>query len=357
MRASRDAAQTASKENEKISILDAPDRLANLKKHGGNLEAAHSAFPFASKPWLDLSTGINPISYPVMTLPKESWQRLPDPLRVRNLEKIATEFYRSSKSAIAGAGSQALIQYLPFLLKKEKNIKILGFTYTGHALAWKASGAEVQYVSSFSDLFASDVAIVVNPNNPDGRLLKAETLLELARELEKRKGYLIVDEAFMDFCEPNCSFIPYLQQENSIVLRSFGKTFGLAGLRLGFAFCGSKTLEEHYRLLIGDWPICGAAIDIGKLALQDQNWFREIQSRLWKYVQRLDKLLIQSGGSIIGGTHLFRLMEHKDAFSLFERLASHGILVRPFTDYPNWLRFGIPYDEKDWVRLENSLTF
>jgi cobalamin biosynthetic protein CobC len=90
-------------------------------------------------------------------------------------------------------------------------------------------------VGDFGQLEDADLAIVVNPNNPDGRIVTKSALLALADRLRSRRALLVVDEAFMDVACPDASLAGDLARGNIVVLRSFGKFFGLAGLRLGFA--------------------------------------------------------------------------------------------------------------------------
>jgi hypothetical protein len=140
--------------------------------HGGELAAAALRFPQAPRPWLDLSTGINPIPYPVGDLSPECWMRLPGSTDIRSLEDTAALAYgaRDAGMVVAAPGAQALIQWLPHLLTARR-VGILGFTYAEHRARWRAGGAKVETVPHLEALDAFDVAVVVNPNNPDGRVV------------------------------------------------------------------------------------------------------------------------------------------------------------------------------------------
>ena len=213
---------------------DLPELL--LAEHGGNLFAARKAYPQAPEPWLDLSTGINPYAYPFAHPPMESFTRLPQPDELRALEAAAATAYRAPAAAevVAAPGSQAIVNWLPRLLPARR-VGILGFTYCEHARSWAANGAELTVVEDLCGLEDKDIAIIVNPNNPDGRLIAAADLHALAAVLCKHGGLLIIDEAFVDFLEPGASAVPDTAESGAVVLRSFGKTYGLPGLRLGFA--------------------------------------------------------------------------------------------------------------------------
>jgi cobalamin biosynthetic protein CobC len=200
----------------------------------------------------------------------------------------------------------------------------------------------------------SDVAVVVNPNNPTGRLVGGEQLHQIAAELGRREGLLVVDEAFVDVMDPAASLVPELPP-GAIVLRSFGKTYGLAGLRLGFAIAEAP-LARRIGDLLGPWAVSGPAIAIAQRALSDVAWLLAARERLTGDAARLDGLLRGAGCEIIGGTPLFRLAAHPAAQQLRQRLGSHGIHVRRFADNTAWLRFGLPGPELSWLRLTAALS-
>jgi cobalamin biosynthesis protein CobC len=320
-------------------------------EHGGNLFAARRAYPQAPEPWLDLSTGINPYAYPFTDPPMESFTRLPQPEELRALEAAAAMAYRAPAAAevVAAPGTQAIINWLPYLLPARR-VGILGVAYCEHARSWTASGAEITVVEDLSGLEDKDIAIVVNPNNPDGRLAAAADLHALAAVLGKHGGLLIIDEAFVDFLEPGASAVPGTAESGVVVLRSFGKTYGLPGLRLGFAIA-SKPVAEKLRAALGPWPVSGAAIAIGSTALTDAEWLAATRARVHAGARALDKMLAAAGFASAGGSLLFRLVRHEDAQGRFERLANAGILVRRFEARPAWLRFGIAGSDAARMRL------
>jgi cobalamin biosynthesis protein CobC len=322
-----------------------------LMEHGGDLFAARRAYPQAPEPWLDLSTGVNPYAYPFVPPPMESFTRLPQLEELRALEAAAAIAYRAPAAAevVAAPGAQAIINWLSRLVPARR-VGILGATYCEHARSWATSGAELTVVEDISGLEDKDIAIVVNPNNPDGRLVAPADLYALAALLGKNGGVLIVDEAFLDFLEPGASAVPDAAESGGVVLRSFGKTYGLPGLRLGFAIA-SKPVAEKLRAALGPWPVSGAAITIGSAALTDAEWLAAMRARLHADGRALDKMLAAAGFASAGGSPLFRLVRHKDAQGWFERLAKAGVLVRRFAARPAWLRFGIAGSDAGRMRL------
>jgi cobalamin biosynthesis protein CobC len=329
-------------------------RLRELAYHGGNLAVARRLFPQAPEPWLDLSTGVNPRPYDLPALAPELWSRLPEPECLVALEAAAARRYGAAPGAVVAApGTEALIRWLA-RLRPRGRVGLLGFSYGGYGRAWRAAGANIETVGEIAELTAFDVAIVVNPNNPDGRLTTSAALLRLHREMEARGGALIVDEAFMDLDPRGESLAPALPASRAVVLRSFGKSYGLAGLRLGFAIASAE-LAAPLRDGLGDWPVSGPAIAIGRRALADDAWLEQARSRLERDAERLDRLLVASGFEAPDGTILFRLARRQGAADAFVDLLRHGILVRPFLEAPDALRFGIPGDAESWRRLESAL--
>ncbi len=320
--------------------------------HGGDLDAARRLFPDAPEPFIDLSTGINPFSYPVPDLPAGSFARLPEPAALARVEAAAAEAYGAPSPAhvVAAPGLQILLPMVAALAPPGR-AAVLAPTFAEHARVAALAGHKVQEVSDAASLKGTDLAIVVNPNNPDGRLFRKETLLALADML----GLLIVDEAFMDVGPPGASLAGEVGRANVVVLRSFGKFFGLAGLRLGFALA-APDIAARLRASLGPWAVSGPAIAVGEIALADAPWIAATRARLETEAQQLDALLVDAGLDLVGGTSLFRLVRSAAASELFHRLGRAGIFVRRFAERPDWLRFGLPRDETAWQRLETALS-
>jgi cobalamin biosynthetic protein CobC len=324
---------------------------ADFAYHGGNVSAARRLFPDAPQPWIDLSTGVNPHPYPLPAIDPQAFSRLPDSDALARLEAAAAKRYRARAEVVAAPGTQAIVQMLARLLPARR-IGIFGATYPGHARAWEAAGAEVSRFERLEALASCDVAVVVNPNNPDGRIVPAAALKDIARKMAPR--FLIVDEAFADFDAADQSLAPDLP-DRGIVLRSFGKAFGLPGVRLGFAIL-SRDLAAPLRQALGPWPVSGPAIEAGLAALPDTAWLDSTRMRLAEEAAQLDKLLKSKGWRVIGGAKLFRLASSGEAPARFVALLRQGVLARPFPEAPDRLRFGLPADEAAWQRLASALA-
>ncbi len=329
--------------------------------HGGRLSAAQALYPNAPRPWLDLSTGINPWSYPFQSLSEdvlsaEIFARLPEPENIGALEDAARQSYAvpDRVDAVAIAGSDLAISLLPRLVSERRRVVVLGPTYTSHENSWRSAGHDVVSTQSVQDLQDADIAVIVNPNNPDGRVLSVDSCCEIAEAMTRRKGLMIIDEAFCE-CSPDASLVPELARHSSaIVLRSFGKFYGLAGLRLGFVL-SNNPIVGLLRQSLGDWPVSGPAIEIGQKALSDVMWADKMREKLTAESEKLDSLLRSSGFDLVGGTSLFRLVRHQKAGDVFARLLEAGILVRPFDYEPTWLRFGLTSSDAETERLSSAL--
>ncbi len=310
--------------------------------HGGRLAAAAAHFADAPTPWIDLSTGISPWAYPVPDMAPSVLSRLPEPEELGRLEAVAASAFgvKNPGEVVAVPGSDIAIRLLGSLVPGKRSA-MLKPIYSGHIAAWP-DAVEI----SMAEADKHDLLILANPNNPDGRVIKPDRLRQF-------RGQLIVDEAFAD-TDPVVSLLP--ERGNAIVLRSFGKFFGLAGIRLGFVVT-DLPVAQRLRALLGDWPISGIAMTTGLAAYQDEHWQDKQRTRLRGAVVRLDGLLNGVGLKLVGGTSLFRLMTHDKAPEIFEYLGQSGILVRPFEGDDRQLRFGLPANEEAWTRLTDALNY
>jgi cobalamin biosynthesis protein CobC len=320
-----------------------------MQDHGGNLDVAIRRFGGRAEDWIDLSTGINRRAYPVGALAPRDWNALPSRGDILALHEAARQAYATSAPVLALSGAQAAIQLLP-RLSLPGRARILGPTYNEYAPTLTAAGWQVEEVGDIDALAGADLAVVVNPNNPDGRRHDAITLLA-QRLLVNR---LVIDESFVD-AVPNLSLASEARREGLLILRSFGKFYGLAGLRLGFVL-GPEADVAMLATTAGPWPVSGPAIAIGTRALLDQDWANATRTRLARDTLRLDALADTAGWSLIGGTPLFRLYDVGNAAAVQERLAHAKIWSRIFGGKPGWLRLGLPGYESEWARLAAALA-
>jgi cobalamin biosynthetic protein CobC len=320
------------------------------RDHGGDLAAAAARFGGAPEDWLDLSTGINRRPWPAPALPAEVMRALPGPALFRAAAEAARGAWGVPRgtAALPVAGAQAAIGLLP-RLRPHGRAAILAPTYNEHAAAFRAEGWRVTETPAFEALAEGDAAVVVNPNNPDGRRHDPDALARLS----ERVGLLVVDESFAD-PEPELSLAARPAREGRVVLRSFGKFHGLAGLRLGFALGAEGDIARLARLA-GPWAVSGPALWLGARALADRDWAEGMRAQLARDAARADALAGAAGWRLIGGTALFRTHETGDAAAAQARLAEARIWTRIFPYSKRWLRLGLPGPEAEWARLERAL--
>ncbi len=326
-----------------------------VSDHGGSLDAARALFPDAPRPWVDLSTGINPHAYPLFDLPATAFSRLPEPGRIAELARLAAGAYRAGPdvAVVAAPGTQAL---LPLVMRQTPagRARVLGPTYAEHGRCARLAGHAVEEVSDVDALYDADLAVIVNPNNPDGRVVARETLLALAGHMHAKGGLLVLDEAFMDVGPAAHSLGDACGEGGVVVLRSFGKFFGLAGIRLGFAL-GAPDLVAGLAATLGPWAVSGPTLEIGLRALADQAWQTRMRARLGAERARLDAVLATAGIEPRGGTALYAFLRDPAAPDLFAWLGAAGIFTRRFQARPDCLRIGLP-DDDAWPRLEAALA-
>lgn len=341
--------------------------------HGGQLSTMAQRYQIEEEDWLDLSTGIAPIAYPIGIIPTACWQRLP-----QNKEGLlhAARGYYKTHNLLPTPGSQSIIQMLPQLCRARgfasSKVWLPKVGYQEHRKAWqKADFQAIDYtdVTELSQIEHKDIVLLINPNNPTGQLSSNEDVTALYSAINAKQGLLIIDEAFMD-ATPQQSMVrargrhnpPIAQQESAelqdnsdslIILRSVGKFFGLAGIRLGFVLANEDWLNAM-ALSLGPWAVSGPALFVGEQALADTHWQEEQRVVLCRLSRALQRILEHAFTQTVQGTLLFKTVRTFHAPAIFEALCRQGIYVR-LCDEKDALRFGIP-DEQGLKRLENVLN-
>ena len=312
--------------------------MASQRDHGGGVDAAIEKYGGTRAEWLDLSTGINPVPYPLPLVSDAAWTALPDRNATVDLLAVARRFWAVPEGVdiLAAPGASALIAQIP-RLAKAATVHIPAPTYNEHAASFSANGWQVV------DAGAAQAQVLVHPNNPDGRVWSAHDITT---------PLTFIDESFCDTC-PDQSLISQSARPGTLVLKSFGKFWGLAGVRLGFAI-GDPALTAQLKEMLGPWPVSGAALEIGKAALGDMTWADTTRARLTRDAKRLDALVGSSSATVLGGTTLFRLYQVDDAAHWQDKLARHRIWSRVFPYAPDWVRLGLPGPD-GWARLEAAL--
>ena len=312
--------------------------------HGGRLGDARRAFPDVTD-WLDLSTGINPHPWPGAGDQPIDWRALPDDTALHDLQAAAAAHFGVDPARVCAVPGS------------EIGLRLLGPLLPG-PLAWLApcygTHAEIApgHAIAPDEIMTTDARTILfaQPNNPDGRTIAPATVVALLAA----GRHVVIDEAFAD-AMPACSMADRVTAEGGlVVVRSFGKFFGLAGVRLGFVI-GPDAVLAALRARLGSWPVSAAALAIGTPAYRDRAWAADMRDRLGREAAALDAVLHSHGLAPRGACPLFQLAETDDAAALFDRLARRGILTRPFADQPRWLRFGLPGSAAALARLDRAL--
>lgn len=328
----------------------APASIEAFIAHGGRVDRARAAFPQVSE-WVDLSTGIAPWAFPI-DLTAISVAPLPDPALLADLEaRAAAVFGVPASRVVAVPGSDMALRLLGSILPGPACWIAPG--YSGHQAMWADGEARALDRDTLADPRDMLQFVLARPNNPDGWIARETLLEQAARRLAARGGHLIVDEAFVD-ATPGIS-VAGRDWPGLIVLRSFGKFFGLAGLRLGFVIA-PQPVRQALRTLIGDWPVSTPALHAGIAAYANTDWQAAQRARLGDGSRRMAALLAEHGLAATAQTAFFTLVATPRRDALFVRLAEAGLLTRPFVDQPDWLRIGLPGSEDAWTRLADALT-
>ena len=317
-------------------------------QHGGDIDLAIKKYGGQRKDWIDLSTGINRTSYPWQESVKVHLRDLPGSKLLTSLEEAASRAYKIAvdTETVATSGAQQIINLLPTHLNKYSSVAILGPTYNEYEKAFKSSNLRTNTVAEISNLSCNDIAIIVNPNNPTGKVITEEELEDLSKKVE----ILIIDESFKMFSSRKTQNL-----DNLIQINSLGKFFGLAGVRLGFV-SGPSDFIKSVRKMLGPWPISSLAAEIGLVALSDKIWISQMEKILLAGSTALHAACNSKNWRLVGKTNLFHTYATSNCFEVEEQFAAHGIWVRTFDYSETWVRIGIPTSEHELTRVKKALN-
>ena len=321
------------------------------REHGGDVSAAARRYGHDSM--IDLSTGISPKPYPAQPISADAWLELPTQDAEAACIAAARAFYGAPAGLelCLGPGTQALLQLVPQCQPGADTVWIPAPTYNEHAPAWVAAGYQVTQEEKLPD--HARHAVMVVPNNPTGPI-SDEVVQSVASAIADRDGILVIDGAFASREESARQIRILSAYPNVIHLRSFGKFFGMAGLRLGFAIATAGVIAPLVARL-GPWAINSAALQIGTAALGDHKWAAAHQAWLDRESVRLHTLLTAHGLEVLGGCALFQTITHPQAHDIHAFLAENRIWSRKYTEFSNLLRLGIPGTEEAFSCLDEAL--
>lgn len=260
----------------------------------------------------------------------------PDPLSQELLEKASEQYGFPVSSILAGNGSDDLLTMI-FRTFLDPGSAVTTFepTYTLYETLADIQDARVNYVDltdtfdipeDFSDTDARAV-ILANPNSPSGTLISAERVKEIAQKIS---GVIVIDEAYADFARDNCLDLAR-SLENVIVLRSFSKSFSLAGVRLGLGFAHPSIIEQMAKVK-DSYNVDRLAIKAGVAALEDYAWMEQNCKKIIRTRERLIQQLSELGLEPVRSESNFVYVKcpGASASKLYELLKKENILVRYF---------------------------
>ena len=297
----------------------------------------------------------------------------PDPSNSLLVEKLSKFYSINSNNIICGCGSDEILHLLAraYLSGNDEAI-VSENSFAVYPLAIQASGArivrakEVNFqtqIKSILDLVnnSTKMIFIANPNNPTGTMVSYEDLIDLHKNLPS-KILLIIDEAYIEYVNDNdySSFISLVEDNNNIVVtRTFSKAYGLAGLRVGWAYCPNEVISVLSRLRI-PFSVNSTAQKVAVAAVNDQNhilksvehnnvWLPKITHEL----NSLGYLTIPSNCNFI----LFQVSKNLsfDANHVFESLCDKGLILRQMHEYnlPDFLRVSIGNDEANNLLIKS----
>lgn len=297
-------------------------------------------------------------------LKQKKWNIYPDFVPTALYKKIANYYDVSSANLLIGNGSNEMINtILSATLDDRHEVIIPVPTFTVYELISRNMNAKINRIN-LNDDFTFDVdaikkaatrknsiTILCSPNNPTGTFISKEDILQIVKV---SNGLVVVDEAYIHFGGE--SVLDKINEyDNLIVLRTFSKAFGLAGLRMGMMFANEKLIIElskvklPYNINIFSIITLDVVFDNTDVIEKNVNFIKDERNRIFNKLRNIIDFIPSS-------TNFF-LVKTKDSQEVFDFLLKDDILVRDVSSYPmldNYLRINIGNKEEN-NKLINSL--
>jgi threonine-phosphate decarboxylase len=323
--------------------------MSTTHEHGGNVFAVARSLGVAPEQILDFSASINPLGMAsgVRGALGNCVERLlhyPDKGAAELKDCLASYHGVNSAQIAVANGSTELIHLLPRLVGGNRAL-IVAPAFAEYACALEKSGWQIDYFTlKGENAFALslpalrkklakryDMLFICNPGNPTGALIpKGEIagVLELCRE---SGTFLVLDEAFIDFCEEDSAKDLIGGFDRAVLLRSMTKFFAIPGLRLGYAIGAPETIAALGSLQ-DPWSVNTAAQVAGIASLSDPAYCERTRSYVSAERDRLATALARLGSFDIFPSRanylLLRIRNGSSAAALRSRLLESGVLIR-----------------------------
>lgn len=266
--------------------------------HGGNLERAIERYDISLDEIIDFSANINPLGISpkikeVLVKSIDQLSHYPDPECKKAKKEISRYFKIDYENIILGNGSTELIYLIVRTLKPKKALIPIP-TFYEYERALNNNDISInfyklkekqEFLVSIGEIIPQlagiDLVFLCNPNNPTGTFLPRKEMLTLVKEIQGRKIFLVLDEAFIDLHEEE-SFIKEVKNYNHLItLGSLTKFFSLPGLRIGFGVSSSKLIKKLEAQKI-PWSVNYLAQIAVQEVLRDEKFISKSRSFLLK---------------------------------------------------------------------------
>lgn len=311
--------------------------------HGGDV--------YKHRVTLDFSANVNPFGTPepvkaAICAAAEDVSRYPDPYCTALREKLAAKTGVLPDEILCGNGAAELIfSFVQAVKPKTALLPVPSFAEYETAL--RTAGVEPVFDPlSRDDGFAlserildsitleTDVLLLCSPNNPTGRSIGKELLLKILDRCRKTGTWLFLDECFQDLTDADKAFslIGSLRDgDRALILKAFTKTYGMAGVRLGYAISKNRDLLRNMSEAVQPWNVSTLAQSAGLAALDCPDWAQKARELFRTEKAYLIKELSALGVSVLYGDANFLLLAGVP--TLYERLLERGILVRDCANF------------------------
>lgn len=311
--------------------------------HGGDI--------YRHKIRLDFSANVNPFGTPekvkeAVRKAAENMAVYPDPYCTALRINLAEKHSISPENIICGNGAAELI--FQFSLALSPRLALLPVpSFSEYETALLSAGCDIKYhCLKRENAFApderildeitpcTDVVFFCNPNNPTGQMIDRPLLSEIMKRCRQTGTWLFLDECFYDLTDEALAYslIDKLKENDRVfILRAFTKTYGLAGVRLGYAVCKNTDLLEKICARSQSWNVSNLAQAAGCAALECETWAEKARELFAKEKDYMTNELAKLDVKYIRGAANFCMIEEQP--SLYDRLLDMGILVRDCSNY------------------------
>lgn len=340
--------------------------------HGGKIPSKNS-----DQKIIDFSSNITPLGIPssVKSIIKKNFDKIgfyPDP----NSEKITLNLEKYThlpkSNIIVGNGAiEILYNFCYAFLSKTTKVLIHIPTFQEYETAVKLNDCKISYFKSINlskdlDSFILQIPkngciFLCNPNNPTGELLSKKELLAIIIKAKKLKTLVFIDECFIELVpDYDESVISYVKKyDNLFILRSLTKSFGLPGIRIGYA-CGSKEIIKILQKIKIPWSVNSIAQDAANEVIKNKSHITKSKFIIKKELKYLNKLISSIDGfeCIPSSTNFILIKTKYNSTYLQKKLLKNKILIRDCKNFrglnEHYFRIAVK-SHRDNVKLVSAL--